>query len=58
MIFERIKYCDVSMESLAKLKGLVHPVGSVTAGKASGVDDGPCALLLANEAASNNTASR
>ena len=38
-----------SMEALAKLKGAVRPDGSVTAGNASGVNDGACALLLANE---------
>ncbi len=37
-----------SMESLAKLKGVVRPDGTVTAGNASGVNDGACALLLAN----------
>ena len=40
-----------SMEALAKLKGVVRPDGSVTAGNASGVNDGACALLLASEAA-------
>ena len=39
-----------SLEALAKLKGVVRPDGSVTAGNASGVNDGACALLLANEA--------
>jgi acetyl-CoA acyltransferase len=39
-----------SMESLAKLKGVVRPDGTVTAGNASGVNDGACALLLANMA--------
>jgi len=34
---------------LAKLKGVVRPDGTVTAGNASGVNDGACALLLANE---------
>ncbi|MFC7514897.1 3-oxoadipyl-CoA thiolase [Herbaspirillum sp. GCM10030257] len=38
-----------SVEALAKLKGVVRPDGSVTAGNASGVNDGACALLLANE---------
>jgi acetyl-CoA C-acetyltransferase len=38
-----------SMESLARLKGVVRPDGSVTAGNASGVNDGACALLLADE---------
>ena len=42
---------ETSMEALAKLKGAVRPEGSVTAGNASGVNDGACALLLANEAA-------
>jgi acetyl-CoA acyltransferase len=41
---------DTSLEALAKLKGVVHAEGSVTAGNASGVNDGACALLLANEA--------
>jgi len=41
---------DTSLESLAKLKGVVRPDGSVTAGNASGVNDGACALLLADEA--------
>ena len=38
-----------SLEALAKLKGAVRPEGSVTAGNASGVNDGACALLIANE---------
>ena len=41
---------ETSLETLAKLKGVVSPDGSVTAGNASGVNDGACALLLANEA--------
>lgn len=40
---------ETSMESLAKLKGVVRPDGTVTAGNASGVNDGACALLLADE---------
>ncbi len=40
-----------SLEALAKLKGIVRPDGTVTAGNASGVNDGACALLLASEAA-------
>ena len=40
---------ETSMEALAKLKGAVRPDGSVTAGNASGVNDGACALLLADE---------
>lgn len=38
-----------SMDVLAKLKGVVRPEGSVTAGNASGVNDGACALLMADE---------
>src|SRR3954467_5775446 len=38
---------DTSLEALAKLKGVVRPDGTVTAGNASGVNDGSCALLLA-----------
>ena len=40
---------DTSLEGLAKLKGIVKPDGTVTAGNASGVNDGSCALLLASE---------
>ncbi|SOZ09471.1 3-oxoadipyl-CoA thiolase [Cupriavidus taiwanensis] len=39
-----------SMEALAKLRGVVRPDGTVTAGNASGVNDGACAILLASEA--------
>ena len=39
-----------SMETLAKLKPVVRPGGTVTAGNASGVNDGACALLLADKA--------
>ncbi len=42
---------DTSLEALAKLKGVVRPDGTVTAGNASGVNDGSCALLLASESA-------
>jgi acetyl-CoA C-acetyltransferase len=42
---------ETSLEALAKLKGVVRADGSVTAGNASGVNDGSCALLLASEAA-------
>jgi acetyl-CoA C-acetyltransferase len=42
---------DTSLEALARLKGVVRPDGTVTAGNASGVNDGACALLLASEAA-------
>jgi acetyl-CoA C-acetyltransferase len=42
---------ETSLEALAKLKGVVRPDGTVTAGNASGVNDGACALLLASEKA-------
>jgi acetyl-CoA acetyltransferase family protein len=42
---------ETSLEALAKLKGVVRADGSVTAGNASGVNDGACAVLLAGEAA-------
>ena len=42
---------ETSLEALAKLKPIVHGGGTVTAGNASGVNDGACALLLASEAA-------
>ena len=41
---------ETSLDALAKLKPIVRPEGSVTAGNASGVNDGSCALLLADEA--------
>ena len=41
---------ETSLETLAKLKGVVRPDGTVTAGNASGVNDGACAILLADEA--------
>jgi len=41
---------ETSLEKLASLKGVVKPDGTVTAGNASGVNDGSCALLLADEA--------
>lgn len=40
---------ETSLAALAKLKGIVRPDGTVTAGNASGVNDGACALLLADE---------
>jgi acetyl-CoA C-acetyltransferase len=40
-----------TLEALARLKGVVRPEGSVTAGNASGVNDGSCALLVASEGA-------
>src|SRR5581483_6307104 len=42
---------DTTLEALGKLKPVVKPNGTVTAGNASGVNDGSCALLLASEAA-------
>ncbi|HLU01048.1 MAG TPA: 3-oxoadipyl-CoA thiolase [Burkholderiaceae bacterium] len=41
---------ETSMEALARLKGVVRADGTVTAGNASGVNDGACALLIADEA--------
>ena len=41
---------DTTLEGLARLKGVVRADGTVTAGNASGINDGACALLLANEA--------
>ena len=38
-----------SLDALAKLKAIVRPDGTVTAGNASGVNDGACALLLSDE---------
>ena len=43
-----------TLEALAQLKPIVRADGSVTAGNASGVNDGACALLLADEAAARN----
>ena len=42
---------DTSIEMLAKLKGVVKADGTVTAGNASGLNDGACAILLASSAA-------
>jgi acetyl-CoA acyltransferase len=42
---------DTTLDALAKLKGVVTPEGTVTAGNASGINDGSCALLLASESA-------
>jgi acetyl-CoA acyltransferase len=42
---------DSTLEGLGKLKGIVKPEGTVTAGNASGVNDGACALLLASDTA-------
>ena len=40
---------DTTLEALAKLKGVVRPDGTITAGNASGVNDGACAVLLGSE---------
>jgi 3-oxoadipyl-CoA thiolase len=42
---------DTTLEALAKLKPIVKPNGTVTAGNASSINDGACALVLASEAA-------
>ena len=42
---------ETTMEALSKLKGVVRPDGTVTAGNASGVNDGACAVLIASEEA-------
>jgi 3-oxoadipyl-CoA thiolase len=42
---------DTALEKLASLRPIVSPDGSVTAGNASGLNDGACALLIASEAA-------
>jgi 3-oxoadipyl-CoA thiolase len=42
---------DTAIEALAKLRGIVRPDGSVTAGNASGVNDGAAALILASDKA-------
>ena len=42
---------ETTLEGLAKLRPIVRPTGTVTAGNASGVNDGACALLLASQAA-------
>ena len=44
---------ETSLETLAKLKGVVRPDGTVTAGNASGVNDGACALVMASEVAAS-----
>jgi 3-oxoadipyl-CoA thiolase len=41
---------ETSLDALSKLKPIVKPDGTVTAGNASGVNDGACAILLASEA--------
>jgi 3-oxoadipyl-CoA thiolase len=47
---------ETTLESLARLKGVVKPEGTVTAGNASGVNDGACALIVASEAAARRFA--
>src|SRR5471032_3154967 len=42
---------ETSLEALGKLKPIVRPNGTITAGNASGVNDGACALLLASAGA-------
>jgi acetyl-CoA acyltransferase len=42
---------ETTLEALARLKGVVRPEGSVTAGNSSGINDGAAALLIASEAA-------
>jgi 3-oxoadipyl-CoA thiolase len=42
---------QTTLEALAALKGIVTPEGSITAGNASGINDGACALLLASDEA-------
>ncbi|MDH3218940.1 MAG: 3-oxoadipyl-CoA thiolase [Gammaproteobacteria bacterium] len=50
ILFDRDEHPrETSLEALAKLRPIVRPDGSVTAGNASGINDGACALLLADE---------
>jgi 3-oxoadipyl-CoA thiolase len=42
---------DTTLEALARLKPVVKPTGTITAGNASGINDGACALLIASESA-------
>jgi len=44
---------DTTLEALAKLKPIVKANGAITAGNASSINDGACALLLASEAAAS-----
>jgi 3-oxoadipyl-CoA thiolase len=54
LLFDRDEHPrSTSREALAKLKGVMSADGTVTAGNASGVNDGACALLLASEQALN-----
>ncbi|HVY91620.1 MAG TPA: acetyl-CoA C-acyltransferase, partial [Bryobacteraceae bacterium] len=47
---------QTAIEALAKLKPVVRPDGTITAGNASGINDGACALLLASESAARDHA--
>jgi acetyl-CoA acyltransferase len=47
---------ETTLEMLAKLKGVNGPELTVTAGNASGVNDGACALLLASKPPPASTA--
>ncbi len=52
LLFEHDEHLRAtSADALAKLKGVVRPDGTITAGNASGINDGACALLLASEQA-------
>ena len=42
---------DTTLEALAKLKPVIKPTGTITAGNASGINDGACAVLIASDAA-------
>ena len=44
---------DTTLEGLARLKPIVKPSGTVTAGNASGINDGACALIVASEKAAS-----
>jgi acetyl-CoA acyltransferase len=53
LLFEQDEHprADTTLDALSKLKPIVKPNGTITAGNASGVNDGACALLLASESA-------
>jgi acetyl-CoA acyltransferase len=53
IVFDRDEHPrpDTTLEALAELKPIVKTGGTITAGNASGVNDGACALLLASEEA-------
>lgn len=51
VVFDRDEHPrETSMAALAKLKPVVRPDGTVTAGNASGLNDGAAAMLIASEA--------